>query len=311
MAVALILGVNGQAGSYLAESLLRRGHTVVGIANAPAARHAYGDGFRFVSLDLKDSAALSALLGRLMPDVVFHMAAVHGAVGAGFIYEPVWRDLMQVNVFALHVLLEHARLVNRRLRIMYAGSAKVFPQPWSGVINEATPMRATCLYGVSKLAARDLMSDYRRRHGIMCTNLVLFNFDSPRRGSQFLLPQLASALRASDNKRPRPVSVKNLNFHIDWSAADEIMDQITDLAFGPHLGEVVVASGRTVHARAALQEAFRRHGHDLFDHVVETDSAAGPSPDFRVDIGAFAAAAGRRPTKTIYDILDEIVASEP
>jgi nucleoside-diphosphate-sugar epimerase len=74
---------------------------------------------------------------------------------AGFTYEEAWRDMMRVNVFALHVLLEHARLRAADMTIVYAGSSKVFPTPLAGLIDETTEMRASCLYSVGELAARE------------------------------------------------------------------------------------------------------------------------------------------------------------
>ena len=310
MATALILGVNGQDGSYLADSLLARGHRVVGIGRAASAVRPWpNDKFRYVILDLTDPDAFAQVVQEVAPDVVFHVAAVHGAVAAGFTYEAVWREVMQVNVLALHVLLEHARLRAAHLRIIYAGSAKVFPTPWQGVIGPDTPMRATCLYGISKLAARDLMLHYHREHGVKSTNLVLFNHESPRRPDQFLLPTVTSALAAALDGQPAPARVRALDFLIDWSAADEIMDMVVDVAFGPPALEFIVASGRTVLGRAVVADVFAAHGLDMDQHVLVETSQREPSTPFRVDIAAFASAAGRQPQKTALMIAEEITQS--
>ena len=150
MAIGLILGVNGQDGSFLAESLLRRGHEVVGIGRDATSRYVPPQpGFRYHSLDIANDDALSRLVAEASPNLAFHFAALHGAVSAGFTYEAAWRAMMQVNVFSLHVLLEHARIRAPDLRIFYAGSSKVFPAPLSGRIDEQTPMRATCLYALA------------------------------------------------------------------------------------------------------------------------------------------------------------------
>lgn len=311
MSVVLVLGVNGQDGSYLADAFLRRGHTVVGIGRDAASRRAFpADRFRYVALDLTNAEALATLLDEVRPDVACHFAAVHGAIGAGFSYEPVWRELMQVNVFALHALLEHARVSSPGMRIFYAGSAKVFAEPWAGILDESSPMRSTCLYGVSKLAARDLMAEYARRHAVSSTNLVLFNHDSPRRPQQFFLPTIAAALRSANKGERQPTRINTLDFRLDWSSADEIMDIVADLAFAPPVSELLVASGRTVLAREAVTEAFRRHGHDIADHIVESSPRRDPGPDFQVDISILAAVAGRRPQKTIQDIIDAIAFGE-
>jgi len=144
---SLVLGVNGQDGSYLAETLLRRGHEVTGVGRdadsryvAPTAR------FRYVPFDLRDVESLPRLVHEAEPDFAFHAAAVHGA--AGFQYEELWRDMLAVNVATLHALLEHARKSRRSLRIIYAGSAKIFPAPLSGVIDEATPAQVVAEFSL-------------------------------------------------------------------------------------------------------------------------------------------------------------------
>src|ERR1039458_6921022 len=108
MTRSLILGVNGQDGSYLAETLLRRGHEVIGLGRDEASRYVpVSAKFRYLQIDLRNADALARFVSEAMPDQVFHFAAVHGA--ASFEYEPVWRDAVSVGVSALHVLLEHAR----------------------------------------------------------------------------------------------------------------------------------------------------------------------------------------------------------
>ena len=310
MPTALILGVLGQDGSYLADSLLQRGYTVVGVGRSSTAIYDWpADRFHYVPLDLCDAAGLETIVSEVRPDVAFHVAAVHGAIASGFAYEAVWREVMQVNVLALHVLLEHARTAAPAMRIIYAGSAKVFPAPWQGLVTAQTPMRATCLYGISKLAARDLMRHYRHEHGVRSTNLVLFNHDSPRRPSQFLLPKLGSAVAAALDGRPAVVTIRTLDFLIDWSAADEIMGMVADIAAGPDVDELIVASGRTVKGRDIATALFERHNLRLEDHVLTEQPDSDTGPAFQVDIGDFIAAAGRRPRKTALDIGEEIVTS--
>src|ERR1041384_4555399 len=97
MRSALVLGVNGQDGSYLAERLLARDYSVIGIGRQAQSRYVEPDTrFRYVALDLVDVAALERLLATIAPDLAFQVAAVHGA--SGFRYEPVWQQMMAVNV---------------------------------------------------------------------------------------------------------------------------------------------------------------------------------------------------------------------
>ena len=140
MGRALVLGVNGQDGSYLAQALLQRNDHVVGVGRQPNSRYVHDHPrFSYAAADLADERRIEALLRSVAPDRIYHFAAVHGPTGSGFTYEPVFADMLRVNVGALHVALEYARTCNPSARIFYAGSSKVFPGPLIGQIDESTP----------------------------------------------------------------------------------------------------------------------------------------------------------------------------
>jgi GDPmannose 4,6-dehydratase len=256
-------------------------------------------------VDLRDEPAIDALLRARPLDYVFHMAAVHGS--AGFQYEPLVRDMMAVNVLALHAVLEHARLRNPQLRIIYAGSAKIFPAPLVGPINEDTPMRATCLYSVSKMAARDLLRLYREAHGVIGTNLVFFNHESPRRPPEYLLPTIARTIAAAGRDPTYQAQIKTLDFLIDWSAADELMDIVVDIAEGSDLDEVVLASGVTWKGRDIVSRLFAEHDLDVADHIIEQLPRSAPGPMFKVQTGRLERAIGRRVEKSVSQIVSEMI----
>lgn len=307
MSLSLVLGANGQDGSYLTDALLARGGSVVGIGNERESRLKPSDTYRYVCVDLRDAAAFAELVATLAPDQAFHFAAIHGA--AGFAYEAQWRDMVAVNVLSLHVLLEHARTVAPNMRVVYAGSSKIFPGPLSGSIDENTETRATCLYGIGKLAARDLMLQYRTEHGIRATNLILFNHESPRRPPEFLLPTLARTIAAAKMDPEFQTTIKTLDFRIDWGAADEFMDIVCDIAENSDEPEFVLASGTTWHGRDAAKYLFGGHGLDAARHLVETLDRSDPGPNFSVSLDRLERAIGRRPRKDIAQIVNEMIAS--
>ncbi len=310
MARVLILGVNGQDGSYLAESLLKRGHTVFGVGRDSVSRHVpSAPGFHYRHCDLPDEARLTEVIAEAEPDQAFHFAALHGAIADAFSYETQWSGMMRVNVLALHTLLEHARLRAPQMHVVYGGSCKVFPAPLRGDIDERTTMKATCLYGIGKLAARDLLAHYRRAHGVATTNLILFNHDSARRPAVFFLPIVARGLAAARLDRDHRFSVQTLDFMIDWSAADELMELVADLGDRRELDEVIMASGTTLYAREIVKRLFAEHGLDVLAHVHERKPQSDPGPHFQVRIDRLEAAVGRRPTKTIFQIVDDILQS--
>ena len=303
---SLVLGVNGQDGSYLAETLLTRGHEVVGIGRAPGSTYARPEpAFRYIAADLRDTGTFARLVAEIAPDQAFHFAAIHGA--SGFAYEALWRDVMAVNVMALQVLLEHARVSAPNMRIVYAGSSKIFPPPLSGAIDEECSVRATCLYGIGKIAARDLMTYYRAEHGIRSTNLILFNHESPRRPPEYLLPTLARAIFAAKRDPDHRTMIRTLDFWIDWGAADEFMEIAADIAETTDEPEFALASGTTWHGREAAKHLFATHGLDSERHLIETLQPGDPGPEFRVSLDRLERAIGRRPQKDIGRIVNEMI----
>jgi GDPmannose 4,6-dehydratase len=303
---SLVLGVNGQDGSYLAEALLKRGHEVIGCGRDEASRHVGPSaGFTYEKVDLRDLDSIAALLQRWEPTTAFHVAAVHGA--SGFEYEEAWRDMMAVNVLSLHVLLEHARVRAPAMRVVYAGSMKIFPPPLVGKIDEMTPARATCLYSIGKMASRDLIFQYREKHHIAATNLVLFNHESIRRSPAYFLPMIAETISLAKADRSFRTNVKTLDFWIDWSAAEELMDIVVDVAERCNLAEIIMASGKTWHGRSAIKDLFARHDLDFRAHIVETLPRSDPGSEFQVDIGRLVKATGRRPMQQIGEIVDHMI----
>lgn len=307
MPKALVLGVNGQDGSLLAEALLARGYAVTGLGRQPASRYvAPGASFRYLPLDLEDQAQLLAALRREQPEAVFHVAAIHGS--SGFRYEPVWGRMLAVNVASLHTVLEYARTESPSLRAVYANSAKIFPTPLAGRIDERTPYRATCLYSIGKIAALELIRQYRAAHGIAAANLILFNHESPRRPSNYFLPTIARCVVRAQADPRHQIEVQTLEFRTDWSAAAEFMDIAVDVAERAPAEDFVLASGTTWYGREAVRETFARHGLDYARHVREVAPRGDAGPEFSVQLDRLEAHIGRRPVQGLHAIMDELVA---
>jgi GDPmannose 4,6-dehydratase len=185
----------------------------------------------------------------------------------------------------------------------------MFLAPLTGTIDESTPARATCLYSIGKIASRDLIVQYREKHGVAATNLVLFNHESLRRPPSYFLPTIARSIASAKADPSFHTRVKTLDFWIDWSAAEELMEIAIDLAERSNLTEVILASGKTWHGRAAVEHLFARHNLDFRNHIIETIpvSKLGPGPEFHVDITRLLNAVGRRPVKSISHVVDQMI----
>ena len=303
---SLVLGVNGQDGSYLAEALLARGHKVLGVGRDPSSRYLIpSERYQYTQLDVGNTDALTTLLRTMPFDQAFHFAVLHGA--SDFSYEPVWDRMLKTNVASLHTLLEHARTAAPDLRVVYAGSRKIFPEPLHGVIDETTPVKATCLYSIGKVAARDLIQHYVRHHGVRATNVTLFHHESPRRQPQYLFPTIIRGILAAKEDPRHRTKVRTLDFWIDWGAAEEFMEIVADIAEQTDEPELVLASGRTWYARTVAERLFQQYGLDATQHLEEARATCSPGGAFEVRLSRLESAIGRTPQKRIEDIADAMI----
>jgi GDPmannose 4,6-dehydratase len=181
-----------------------------------------------------------------------------------------------------------------------------------GCVNEESPAQATCLYSIGKIAARDLISQYRRHHDVAATNLILFNHESPRRVGAFLLPKIAQGIAAAQKNPASRLKVRTLDFWIDWAAADELSGIAVDIALnldgkGEQEGEFVLASGTTHHARSVVYDLFARYGLDGESGIVEELAPSDPGPSYHVSLDRLERLLGRRPVKTVADIVEDMI----
>jgi GDPmannose 4,6-dehydratase len=309
MTITLVLGANGQDGSYLAEILCARDHTVVAVGRQPVACWPVaGERYRYQSCDIADIGALTALLHETAPNLVFHFAAIHGP--AGFNYEAVWQQAQQVNTLSVHAVLEYIRAAKPGCGLVYASSAKVFGSPPPLFIDEASPRLSTDIYSATKNAAHALVDYYRARHGAKASVLYLFNHESPRRAPGFFIPRVAAALaraKAGGGKS----ALYTLDFACDWGDAQEYMEIAADIA-GRGLGEdYVLATGKTWTGREMVSALFTRHGLDQAAYITQTAAPSGAPALYQASNARLQARLGRVPVRSILDVCDDFLRAAP
>jgi GDPmannose 4,6-dehydratase len=279
----------------------------VGVSRQPQATYRFaGEAFRYVSLDLRDADGLSKLLETLRPRFIFHVAAVHGEAGSR--YEPIWRDMLAVNVGATHVCLEYLRTRCPEGGLVYAGSCKTFGPVYPRLVTEKSRQTSPCLYSVTKNASRELIDLYRRDHGARASVLHLFNHESERRAASFFIPTLVSALRGALADKHHRVEVATLRFWCDWGSAEEYMDIAVDVAERALGQDFILATGRTHTGDSLARELFARHDLDHRAHLIERlvpNEAARP---FRASVGKLATMLGRTPAVGIVEVCEKMLA---
>lgn len=308
MLSSIVLGANGQDGSYLCELLAASGQRVVAVGRQPEFSLPPPAGeFRYVQTDLRDLETFRAVLFSESPEHIYHVAAVHGE--SGFSYEDVVEDLFEVSVLSLHICLEYLREIDGG-RLFYASSGKVFGERPKETITESSAKFADCIYSTAKIAAGHLVECYRRDHGIQAIVAYLFNHESPRRGPAYFVPKIARALANGMLGDGGAVRVNSLDFFADWGSAKEYMEMSIEAMDVGLDGDYIVSTGQTLWAAAAVENVFESHGLD-FRQWVQTPafSAVPKEKQFIADSSKFTDALSRRPLVGFADLVEEIAVS--
>jgi GDPmannose 4,6-dehydratase len=168
--ICLVLGVNGQDGSFLAERLLAEGYCVVGVGRQETSRWISSPrpNFRYCQYNLSNVENFPKFVESFSPDYIYHAAAIHGA--AGFNYEEVWYSAHAVNTLITHAALEYCR-ANVECRFIYLSSSKVFNYSDGDLITEGTTKKSDCIYSITKNSSSNLIEYYRKRYGVSAVYL--------------------------------------------------------------------------------------------------------------------------------------------
>lgn len=271
---ALITGITGQDGSYLAELLLNMGYEVHGLIrrsssfNTQRIEHLYESPEvpqRRLNLhyaDLSDVARLTTLLEQVQPDEVYNLAA-QSHVGVSF-QEPVYTGM--IDGLAVIALLEAIRISKVPCRFYQASTSEMFgdsPPPQ----NEETAFRPRSPYAIAKLQAYWTVRNYREAYGIHASNGILFNHESPRRGETFVTRKISMAVARIANGSRESLTLGNLDAVRDWGYAPEYVEGMWKMLGMSEPGDYVLATGVGATVREFAETAFSEVGLDYQDHV--------------------------------------------
>jgi len=307
MGPSLVVGVNGQDGSYLAEHLLKLGRDVIGLGRQPASHYLQPRAnFAYRALDLTDGDALTALLADVQPEQIYYLAAIHGA--AGFSYEESWQAALKVNLGAVHLCLDYLRTSGRDGRLLYASSLKAFGAKPPSIVNETSPRQSPCLYSITKNGAFDLIDYYRKNHDIRATVLFLLNHESPRRPAHFFLPRLTALLASALKGEPKSEPLKSLDFACDWGSSAEFMAIARQLLDLDDNQDYVLGTGKTWTGLEITEALFAAAELDWRNHVsLAKPPNSEPIHRFRADISRLEAALGHGPRESALDVASWIL----
>ena len=282
---ALITGITGQDGAYLAQLLLDKGYTVYGAYRRTSSVNFWRlrelglethPRLQLVEHDLTDQGASIALVQKVQPDEIYNLAA-QSFVGVSF--EQPATTAQITGVGALY-LLEAIRLVNPRIRFYQASTSEMFGKVQAVPQSEDTPFYPRSPYGVAKLYAHWMTINYRESYDIFGASGILFNHESPLRGREFVTRKITDAVARIHIGQLDVLELGNLDAKRDWGYAQEYVDGMWRMLQVEQPDTFVLSTGRTVTVREFVQMAFRAVGVELEfrgsgDTETAVDTASG------------------------------------
>ena len=279
MKTALITGITGQDGSYLAEFLLQKGYRVYGIQRRSSTvttervEHLLEEGVRLISADLIDQNSLIRALEEARPSEVYNLGA------QSFVPASWAQPILTGEVTALGVtrILEAIRIVNPKIRFYQASSSELFGKVQETPQTEKTPFYPRSPYGVAKVYGHWITVNYRESYGIHAVSGILFNHESPRRGLEFVTRKVtygAARIKAGLQKELR---LGNLDAKRDWGFTGDYVRAMWLMLQQEKPEDYVIATGTTHSVREMCQIAFERVGLDYRRYVVQDRALFRPA----------------------------------
>ncbi|MBX3147140.1 MAG: GDP-mannose 4,6-dehydratase [Gemmatimonadales bacterium] len=273
MPKALITGITGQDGSYLAEFLLEKGYDVTGVVRRTS-HHSYEriepllDSIRVVTADLLDQHSLTEVIRDVMPDEVYNLAA-QSYVPTSF-SQPVLTG--EFTALGVTRILEAVRLACPTARFYQASSSEMFGKVLETPQRETTPFYPRSPYGVAKVYGHWITVNYRESYGLYAVSGILFNHESPRRGIEFVTRKVTDGVARIKLGLATQLKLGNLDAKRDWGFAGDYVDAMWRMLQQPEPKDYVIGTGVTHSVRDLVELAFGHAGLDWRKHVV-TDPA--------------------------------------
>ena len=270
MPTAIITGITGQDGSYLAELLLSKGYRVIGMVRRSSVvtferiLHIQ-DQIDVIQGDLHDQSSLMDLIEQYKPDEVYNLAA------QSFVPTSWNQPVLTGEVTALGVtrMLEAIRLLSPRTRYYQASSSEMFGKVHEVPQRETTPFYPRSPYGVAKLYGHWITVNYRESYNLFAVSGILFNHESPRRGTEFVTRKITHGAVRIKLGLANALHLGNLEARRDWGFAGDYVEAMWRLMQNDHAEDFVVGTGETHSVREFCEKAFSYLGMDYHNYVIQ------------------------------------------
>ena len=282
MKTALVTGVTGQDGSYLAELLLDKGYKVIGLVRRSAMEdkkyynieHLLGNtNLKLENGDLTDSTSIWRLIQSYKPNEFYNLAA-QSHVGASFTSP---ESTMQINATGVLNCLEAIRTASPETRFYQASTSEMFGDNMNAPQSEETVLSPVSPYACAKVAAHNLVINYRKAYGLFACSGILFNHESPRRGEQFVTRKVTKAAARIKLGLQSELRLGNLEAKRDWGFAKEYVQAMWLMLQQDEPDDYVIGTGKTQTIRDLIDAVSESAGFDLMKHVIVDDTFKRPS----------------------------------
>jgi GDPmannose 4,6-dehydratase len=275
---ALITGITGQDGSYLAELLLEKGYTVTGMTRRASAPNLWRiqhlvDRIELRPADLLDQLSLIRVIADVQPDEMYNLAAMSFVPAS-------WDQPMltgEYNAQGVTRVLEAIRHVNPAIRLYQASSSEMFGKVREVPQTELTPFYPRSPYGVSKVFAHYITVNYRESYNLFAVSGILFNHESPRRGLEFVTRKVTDGVARIKLGMADSLSLGNLDAQRDWGFAGDYVRAMWLMLQQDRADDYVIATGISHSVRALVEAAFGHAGLDWQRHVKLDPSLIRPA----------------------------------
>jgi len=282
MKKALITGITGQDGSYLAELLLEKGYEVHGIVRRVAIEHPQArmwrirhllDRIKVHSASMESYASIFDIIADVKPDECYHLAA-QSFVSYSFEDE---FSTINTNLNGTHYVLSAIKRQAPNCRFYFAASSEMFGNAAETPQNENTPFHPRSPYGISKMAGFELTKNYREAYGLFALSGILFNHESPRRGAEFVTRKITSGAAKIKLGMEKEIRLGNLEARRDWGHSRDYVKAMWLMLQQDEPEDFVVASGQSHSVKEFLDTAFSYLDLDYRKYLVVDQDLYRPS----------------------------------
>ena len=277
---ALICGVSGQDGSYLADLLLKKGYTVFGTS-----RDAQGSSFSnlqrlgikdqvlYISMIPEDFRSVLVALRSSVPDEIYYLA---GQSSVGLSFEQPAETIQSITLGTLNIL-EGCRMLDKQIKIYHAGSGECFGDNHGTPANETSPFHPMSPYAVAKSSAYWLVNNYRDAYGLYACTGILFNHESPVRPERFVTQKIVCSVKRIAQGSQEKLKLGRLDIARDWGWAPEYVEAMWLILQQDKPEDYVIATGTTITLEAFVAAAFEQAKLNWRDHVVQDTGLFRPT----------------------------------